>query len=298
MGRKTTPLENNQPRPDRPDNITGRHEDQSAHITHSSCRASETHGSAIGHPPSYGERQPTEAPFQKVIAIFTVILGFSALVTNFQTCRALHEGRDSAHAAQRAYVAFGSKTGQLAETTNQQIENKPIIVLHFFNAGQTTARHFIVHIYGSQFTHIHRYKFEGMPWTEGQATPGEMDLAAQAEHLESITDPKLLRTEKQLADPKATFVIRGEFEYCDIFGSYHCQQLSTRYSPLTGKFDPFLGADLACLIEQPDPRVFEGAEYEGKWFKVKEIEPCKQPSEPEYYRQPTPSPQASPKPTK
>jgi hypothetical protein len=184
MGRNTTPLENNQPRPDRPDNITSGHEDQSTHITHSGC-------------------------VQKVIAIFTVILGFSAFITNVQTCGALHESRDSARAAQRAYVAFGSKTGQLAETTNQQIENKPIIVLHFFNAGQTTARQFIVHIYGSQFTHIHRYKFEGMPWTEGQATPGEMDLAAQAEQLESITDPKLLRTEKQLADPRATFVIRG-----------------------------------------------------------------------------------------
>ena len=69
------------------------------------------------------------------------------------------------------------------------------------------------------------------------------------------------------------FSVFGQFEYCDIFGTYHCQGFSTNYLPNIKQFVP--SPALPCVFEPIGP-----TERPGKGYK--EIEPCEQPNEPEY----------------
>jgi hypothetical protein len=56
---------------------------------------------------------------------------------------------DSFQATQRAYVSLGDETSKLAEFRDREGLKKPIVILHFFNSGDTVARHFRATIYSS-----------------------------------------------------------------------------------------------------------------------------------------------------
>jgi hypothetical protein len=174
---------------------------------------------------------------------------------------------------ERAYVALGSKSGEFGEFIDSPIPgDKRIIVLHFYNSGHTTARHLAIHAAtdnpGSMSS---RHRFEG-PHGEIVSTGAsiERDLAAGAEHLEYIPSPWSQRELADMAEGKQ-FSVFGQFEYCDIFGTYHCQGFSTNYLPNIKQFVP--SPALPCVFEPIAP-----TERPGKGYK--EIEPCEQPNEP------------------
>jgi len=198
----------------------------------------------------------------------------------------LTETRNEFKAAQRAYVNLGSKTGVVAEFDTSTVEGKPIIVLHFTNGGQSTARHLAIQAFGqrSSFSFTHRHRFLGSRGdiiTQGGAN--ESDLAAQAERTDYLWDAKQLWSRDELgkANPnRPLFLIQGEIAYCDIFGVYHCQPFGVEYLPAISKFSAW-SAFPNCYIERSEQPSWN---LGGETITYKEIEPCEQPDEPEYYR--------------
>ena len=179
---------------------------------------------------------------------------------------------------ERAYVIFGSESGELGQfIDNPMPGQKRIIVLHFYNSGHSTARHLAIHaVTDNDGNHpiSSRHRFKG---PRGDIVsigmPIERDLAAGAEHLEYIVSPW---SQRELTDNMAgRFSIFGRFEYCDIFGTYHCQGFSTNYLSNIKQFVP--SPALPCVFEpiKPNDRPDKG---------YKEIEACEQPNETEYVK--------------
>lgn len=149
--------------------------------------------------------------------------------------------------AQQAYVIFGSKNGELGEFIDNPVPgHRRIIALHFYNSGYSTARHLAVHVItGSGDSMSSRHRFKGMRGnivTTGVSV--ERDLPAGAEHLEYIISPW---SQRELSDNMTgRFSISGQFEYCDVFGSYHCRgfriqrTLFTQYQTVHSKFFPIM----------------------------------------------------------
>ena len=149
-----------------------------------------------------------------------------------------------------------------------------IVVLHFYNAGHSTARHLAIHaVTDNQSPMSSRHRFKG-PRGDivSTGTSIERDLAAGAEHLEYIISPWSQRELANMAEGER-FAVFGQFEYCDIFGTYHCQGFSTKYLPNIKQFVP--SPALPCAFEPTGL-----TERLGKGYK--EIEPCEQPDESEY----------------
>jgi hypothetical protein len=231
--------------------------------------------------------------FRKRLEIGALIVAaFYALITLklWLTAKSTAEQTNEAfHTAQRPYVALGGRDGKIGELLNLTVKGKPIITLHFYNGGQSTARHFKVYIGAtipgankSNFRHRHRYRASDREIiTEGETNVG---LAAQSEHMEYVLDPNLLWTWSELNDINGEFAIGGDLEYCDEFGTYHCQGWAAEYKPLLGAFIPGGPIDLPCVVEQGDAAQLERTLRNARPdVAVKEIEPCEQPNEPEYY---------------
>ena len=196
-----------------------------------------------------------------------------AYVTALQTTE--RANATALETTERAYVTFGSKNGELAEfIDNPMPGERRIIVLHFYNSGGSIARHLAIHAVtdnGVPMPSRHRFKGpRGDIVSTGVSI--EQDLAADAEHLEHIISPW---SQKELADMAQgeRFSVFGQFEYCDIFGTYHCQGFSTNYLPNIKQFVPSTAQP--CILEPTGPKEIPGKGY-------KEIEPCEQPNEPEY----------------
>ena len=192
---------------------------------------------------------------------------------------------------ERAYVTFGSKSGELGEfIDNPMPGEKPIIVLHFYNSGGSIARHLAIHaVTDNDVPMSSRHRFKG-PRGDIVSTGMsiERDLAADAEHLEYIISPWSQRELADMAERKR-FSVFGQFEYCDIFGIYHCQGFSTNYLPNIKQFVPSTAQP--CVFEPTGSK-----ERPGKGYK--EIEPCEQANEPEYIKagppQVAPTPSTTP----
>lgn len=56
-------------------------------------RSGEGHNPQVNDPSANKNNQPSEGAFIKITAVFTVVLGIAAIVTNLQTCSALRESR-------------------------------------------------------------------------------------------------------------------------------------------------------------------------------------------------------------
>jgi hypothetical protein len=177
---------------------------------------------------------------------------------------------------ERAYVIFGSENGALGEfIDNPMLGQTRTMGLHFYNSGHSTARHLAIHaVTDNSDAMSSRHRFKG-PRGDIVSTGMsiERDLAAGAEHLEYIISPW---SQRELTDNIAErFSISGQFEYCDIFGTYHCQGFSTHYLPNITQFVP--SPALPCVFEPTKPNDRPGKGY-------KEIEACEQPNEPEYIK--------------
>jgi hypothetical protein len=66
--------------------------------------------------------EPAEGRFSKITALFTVVLGITAIVTNFQTCKALREGRESFEASQRVIQEQADAAKSQAGTAQRQFQ--------------------------------------------------------------------------------------------------------------------------------------------------------------------------------
>lgn len=259
--------------------------------------------------------------FQIIGGIAAAILGLSAIITNVQTCHALRDNRASSEASQRAYVQLGSESGALADFGLAVEPQTPIIVLYFFNSGQSIARHFRAFAYSYSKSikqpfppnrHRHRFKIplgdlrgaivvtigeiiikvEGdIKLTEqtqlklgeigmymAQQSRGEglaaSDIPSRGLQKEYVVDSKWLLTRNKLDDKEERYTIFGDFEYCDIFGIYHCEKFSALWHPLpVGTF--MRGVEPHCVIEKISPEAIHLP-------NAVEIEACEQPNEPEY----------------
>ena len=186
----------------------------------------------------------------------------------------------SAIATEQAQIAFGSKDGTLVSFGNPIAEGKRVLIIHFFNAGGSTAGHFAVNVGtnvsgNNPWGHRHRWLGpQGDIATEGMGE--EVDVGAGAETKVYFSNSKVLKSDKELSDPNTWFNIMGEFEYCDIFGRYTCQSFGAVYRP--PPINAFVGGiRLPCIV---DASVNAGA-FADRGYK--EIQPCEQPSEPKYY---------------
>jgi hypothetical protein len=171
-------------------------------------------------------------------------------------------------ATERAYITFGSKTGALGEFFDNPIPGqKRIIALHFYNSGRSVARHLAVHVITDSSGSIsRRHRFIG---SQGDIVSTEVsierDLAAGAEHSEYIISPW---SQRELAENMSeNFTITGQFEYCDAFGTYHCQGFRTNYMPNIRQFVP--SSVQSCIVEPVTSTDRPGKDY-------REIEPCEQ----------------------
>jgi len=177
-------------------------------------------------------------------------------------------------ATERAYVTFGSKTGELGEfLENPTPGQRRIMALHFYNSGRSTARHLAVHVITDSNEPIpRRHRFKGSQGdivSTGVST--ERDLAAGAEHSEYIVSPW---SQRELAENMTeNFTITGQFEYCDTFGTYHCQGFRSSYMPNIRQFVP--SSLQSCAAEPVNATDRLGKDY-------MEIEPCEQPDDPEH----------------
>jgi len=227
-------------------------------------------------------------PINAGLLIFSAIAAAGIILQAIYLDQTLNETRADFKAAQRAYVNLGSRNGVLAEFDPKATTNgKPIVVIHFTNGGQSTARHLSIEAFTnkrSTFSFSHRHRFRGsMGDTFTVGGGGEGDLAAQAERTEYIFDASQLWTfdELKVTDTqKAFFEIHGEIAYCDIFGVFHCEPFSLWYNASIGKFSP-AGKFPNCAIESGIAPAWDLGN--GRKAQYKEIEPCEQPDEPEYY---------------
>lgn len=191
-------------------------------------------------------------------------------------------------ASERAYVVFGSRQGNLADF-GATIDGKESIRLHFFNSGQSVARHFSVQVHtcaaGGTFVFSQRHRTRGPVGDKMTSSAAdELDLGAQAEHTVYVIDSKQLWTVDQLRQPGCFWIV-GQMEYCDIFGTYHCQNFGAEWTPAVGDFVPRMF--LQCQRQPIDPRSLQDWHIGTTELRT-EIEPCEQPDEPEYNREPTP----------
>ena len=203
----------------------------------------------------------------------------AALQVSEQAYAAALQASGKAHAVEfqateRAYLTFGSKTGELGEFLENPIPGqRRIIALHFYNSGRSTARHFAVHVITDSSEPIsRRHRFKGAQGdivSAGVST--ERDLAATAEHSEYIISPW---SQRELTENiTENFEIRGQLEYCDAFGTYHCQGFSTNYMPNIRRFVP--SSAQSCAAEPANSTDRPGKDY-------MEIAPCEQPDELEH----------------
>jgi hypothetical protein len=214
--------------------------------------------------------------------LFSGIAALGVVAQWFVLDRTLNETRAEFRASRRADVVFGSRDGVLAEfDPNIRVLGKKLLILHFRNAGQSTARWLRVQVRTSsgsgprKFTHVHRYRARNVIHRIGMGA--EIDLAGQADHLEYIDNPNQLWTDNQLSDTSGNELatnLDGEIAYCDVFGVYHCTPFNARWDAYIQKFVPFMPNGKCTIEPAPFTAVFG-----------QEIEECEQAGESEYFRE-------------
>lgn len=296
MGTKTSSLKNDQPSTNTPDDVAKPHHSEPGTLGGQGGSEGEIHDPIVGNAPSNHEQQIAEGPFLKVTAIFTVILGLAAIVTNLQTCSALRDNRDAVaeserlardqfQAAQRPWVDVGTPEGKVAEyRPSHHADKKGILIAYFYNAGNSTASHFLVNAWtpispapsSDHQVHIERY------WAHLKGGKVRGFLTAGGEFIAPhIVRPVVISaqwtpTDRQFADfkrsaqlPVGGFHIEGTFEFCDVFGFYRCEAFRIEYRPeplndfISGSpfypcFIPPVGAEVAAhssneIVEMPVP---------------------------------------------
>jgi hypothetical protein len=120
-------------------------------------------------------------------------------------------------------------------------------------------------------------------------------LGSQAPRTEELPDEWTPPTNAFLETNSRTFVAYGVFEYCDIFGQYHCDSFQYKYAQdkhrmidipvldvAEGPGPPVMCSNRPLTNPTPQPDVIM---IMGKKYQWKEMPPCEQPTEKEYSEQ-------------
>lgn len=198
-------------------------------------------------------------PISIGLLLFSALAAAGVVLQSIYVRWALDETQKEFKASQRAYMVLGSTNGTLAELIN--VKKGAVIKIHFTNAGNGTARYFAVRAfvgvpgYRSQsqgWGHRHQWASPSNHLVQINSMAPTLDLAGKAEHIEYLSDVESLTLEQLKAAgtlPSDLGVsVRGEMEYCDEFGVYHCQSFGIIYRPSLDTFVPEIGTNnLRCM---------------------------------------------------
>ena len=160
---------------------------------------------------------------------------------------------DQFKASERPYVSFGSRDGNLIQI-REGSDGEPFLALYFYNAGKTPARRFLVDAFSNaripivrHDRHLARFAESnpGDPTFSGLVTVrGDGDIAAESTFIHYL-DKQYSPDRKEwegLGHGQTVlegnpghleaypFQVFGTFEYCDVFGGYHCDSVAANYS--------------------------------------------------------------------
>jgi hypothetical protein len=233
---------------------------------------------------SYWKRQIRTAIYLNWITLIGAGVGGFGLVILWWT---LDATRQNFVVAQHARVLLGNKDGKLAEF---RLGNKPVVILHFYNAGVTTAIDFAVRTTSNLVApndlsepELNRYlgSYGGRVKNTSQpmgAIPGQSGIV---EYLPDRFTP----SEEQLTEIKKgkEYRVRGIYIYCDELGLYSAELFSILYAP--PPIDDFrrdltYTPDVSQISEPPKPKMVEG-----HTFTFTPLPRCEQPGELEELKQ-------------
>jgi hypothetical protein len=237
-----------------------------------------------GESEGYERRQERRDCIKVVVEVFTFLaivvyagLTYCLLKTNQAQVEAIDGSNqiaeNNSHADLRAYVSLGDKNGQWLQIAKHQVN------LLFYNAGRTPARHFSVRVSIGQagvkeqpltITHIERIQIVS-GWGKGGivSTAGGSDVAGG-----EIFSWPLSRAD---VDFTKAWSMTTYYEYCDIFGRWHCDASDLRNDPKHGASYFHMPAFMFCDPED-SPYLDEIRKTNGpeEVKKYKKLEHCDQ----------------------
>jgi hypothetical protein len=232
------------------------------------------------------------ATFRVALATFIGLVAYVA--SNFWILRTMIAANQSAtetfHITEQPFVALGNKHGAYAEFGQKDAKLAPVVILHFFNAGRSAAKHFQINVdtsiqpKGSGIVHLNRYRLD-----DGGRGPSlnflrysTVVIPAQANHLEYLTDALAPSAEQlgEIKTGKLPFLVDGTFEYCDEFQVFRCEQFHLKFEPApVDDFVQLVGGEgcngllnkVAAQMSDPVSPDFFG--YGTGWAKGRKIVP-------------------------
>ncbi len=220
--------------------------------------------------------------------------------------------------AERANIDLGGPDKVLAER-----KDKDTVILHFFNSGKTEAKDLAVESWTNpkgpfwiqhrrryqQFTRFRRQNgklvlsgqwLKGGIMRNGGLRGAPVDVCAQCQYSLDIDTAAMIinngagKPQTRVPPPKP-LEIKGEFEYCDIFGGYQCKPFTIdEISP--GRFERRygFGFENACRPDTPFGAGLSKEQLdfmrphgeEVKWltaFRNEPIARCPRPEDPDYH---------------
>jgi hypothetical protein len=199
--------------------------------------------------------------WQRTTAISTFLAVIAAVVYAWVTYKQWNEAHiandhlaKQFEASERPYVSFGNRDGEVVRLA--EINDTPSLALYFYNSGETPARRFLVNAYSNARIPISRNDHHLARFIESDPTDptfsgvatvtGEGDIPAESTFIRYLGNDytpdaaqwQQLRKGQTIlmGNPGALhpypFEVFGTFEYCDIFGRYHCDAFAADYNHL------------------------------------------------------------------
>jgi hypothetical protein len=195
----------------------------------------------IPDPEAYQRREERRDRLKVALEVLTLLaviiyaaLTFRLLKTGQTQVDAMNAAnliaKQNLHADLRAYVSLGDTNGQWIN------RNQHKVTLFFHNAGRTSAKNFSVRYTvgqagAQQSAHMDIIHIERTQIVSGLGAGGiiegggsEIDSGETLEWPDSKPD----------VDFEKEWTINGYFEFCDIFGQWHCQPFSGHYEEKVG----------------------------------------------------------------
>jgi hypothetical protein len=236
----------------------------------------------------YWKRQLRLAKWMNWVTGVASVAGIIGLAFIYGTLKATQDQTQAAIDAlhsQRPYMSLGKADGVIAKYQPPVGEReKGTIELYFLNTGTAPATRFLVNAFSSlptaekiQERHLYRAKRFRDGKFIGWALMGGNTVGRDATRIE-VLDAKSVPSPdewRQVEDRKLDFSIRGNFEYCDLWGKYTCEVFMLTYRPSDGGSFT-IDASLPCppsMIAKPDLQGKDPSVY------VEMLSECQQPQE-------------------
>lgn len=177
-----------------------------------------------------------------VIAAFTIVL----VCVSSRQWRAMIAGNDNAtsalHTTERPSVSLGDTEGKLAEFQKLP-DGRWTVLMYFQNSGRSPAFNFLANFHTSLKRdgldrHLFRFRKNVGYMEEGDR--GSANIPANSLYKKYLSpESELSEEEHQLVtDPAKSnlLFIFGTMEYCDQFGTFHCDGFQMLYNPALKNF--------------------------------------------------------------